>query len=217
MTFRWRIFTLSLAFIIFSCPVFLTAQSLYVQQGTKHLPFLERLEIILQRHPDLNIYTPSSIPRALAVQVAGLEDSSSGNPSVKLSKVDQQHLLSFLRNNAEYVSWDLRRKHILYRNWANFFEINKENFYLNLNPVGIAQQSFEADNNDPVYHVAGGASLRGLAGKKFGFYTYFTKHAESAPVFLRNRIDILMLCLVQVILKRIKKEEGLFITIPEEE
>ncbi|HUQ67147.1 MAG TPA: hypothetical protein VM101_13380 [Flavitalea sp.] len=175
--------------LICSCPVFVTAQSLFVQQGTKHLPFFERLGIILQQHPDLNIYTPSSIPRALAVQVAGLEDSSSGNPSVKLSRVDQQHLLSFLRNNAEYANWDLRRKPILYRNWANFFEISNENFYLNLNPVGIAQQSYETGNKDPVYHMAGGASLRGLIGKKFGFYTYFTKHAESAPVFLRKRIE----------------------------
>lgn len=174
--------------VVCSLPNLLFAQSLFVQQGTKHQPFLERLEILMQRNPDLNIYTPSSIPRVMTVQVAGLEDSSSGNPSVKLTKVDQKQLLSFLRNNAEYITWDLRRKHILYRNWANFFEINKENFYLNLNPVGIAQQSYETDNDDPVYHVAGGASLRGLIGKKFGFYTYLTKHAESAPVFMRKRI-----------------------------
>lgn len=182
-------FAFVLLCVVFISPNFLKAQSLYTQQGTKHQAFLERLEIILQTSPELNIYTPSSIPRSRAIQIAGLEDSSSGNPTVKLSPVDQKHLLSFLRNNAEYVSWDLRRKHILYRNWANFFEINKENFYLNLNPVGIAQVSTDGEDKDPVYHAAGGASLRGLIGKKFGFYSYFTKHAESAPLFVRKRIN----------------------------
>lgn len=176
-------------FLVFSCPLLSYSQSLYLQQGTKSQPFMERLEIIEQINPDLNIYTPSSIPRELAVQIAGLEDSSSGNPAIKLSRVDQKNLLSFLRNNAEYVTWDLRRKHILYRNWANFFEINKDNFYLNLNPVGIAQITSESDNEDPVYHVAGGASLRGLVARKVGFYGYFTKHAESAPLFVRERVD----------------------------
>src|SRR5688572_30519728 len=93
--------------VLLTLPFFVSSQSLYVQQGTKHQAFVERLEIILQNNPELNIYTPSSIPRSRAVQVAGLEDSSSGNPSVKLSKVDQKNLLSFLRNNAEYVTWDL--------------------------------------------------------------------------------------------------------------
>ncbi|MBL7698899.1 MAG: hypothetical protein JNK79_12100 [Chitinophagaceae bacterium] len=180
---------IQLLLVVLSFPSFGIGQSLYVQQGTKHQAFIERLEIILQKNTELNIYTPSSIPRSLAVQIAGLEDSSSGNPSVKLSKVDQKNLLSFLRNNAEYVTWDLRRKHILYRNWANFFEINKDNFYLNLNPVGLAQTTFDAEDRDPVYHAAGGASLRGLIGKKFGFYSYFTKHAESAPGFVRKRIN----------------------------
>lgn len=182
-------FAILLLLIVLCFPSSSNAQSLYVQQGTKHQAFIERLEIILQTNPELNIYTPSSVPRSRAVQLAGLEDSSSGNPSVKLSKVDQKNLLSFLRNNAEYVTWDLRRKHILYRNWANFFEINKENFYLNLNPVGLAQITYDSRDTSPVYHAAGGASLRGLIGKKFGFYSYFTKHAESAPKFVRDRID----------------------------
>ena len=169
-------------------PVLITAQSIYLQHGTKHQIFVERLEILLQKNNWLNIYTPGTVPRPLAVQIAGLEDSSSGNPSIKLSRVDQQNLLSFLRNNAEYVGWDRNRKHILYRNRANFIEVNKENFFLSINPVGLAEQSYEIDNTMPVYHFAGGANLRGLIAKKVGFYSYVTKHAGSAPLFLQQRI-----------------------------
>jgi hypothetical protein len=184
---RFCIQTITVLVVCF-LPLLISAQSLYIRQGTKEQLFIERLEILSQKNNDLNIYTPGSIPRPLVVPIAGLEDSSSGKPYIKLSRTDQQNLLSLLRNNAEYVTWGINRNRILYNNRANFIEVNKENFFLSINPVILAMQSYESGNSKPVYHFAGGANLRGLIGKKFGFYSYVTKHAESVPLFLQQRI-----------------------------
>lgn len=80
------------------------SQSMYLPQDNKHLQFLQRLEIMLQKNPELNIATPKTINRREATFAAGMEDSSSGNPHIRLSKVDQYNLNSLLINNAEYVT-----------------------------------------------------------------------------------------------------------------
>jgi len=54
-------------FLLFLVPSFVSAQSNAFAQGDKHLQFLERLEIMLQRNPDLNLYSPKSISRHMAV------------------------------------------------------------------------------------------------------------------------------------------------------
>jgi hypothetical protein len=167
------------------------AQSLYLPQDNKHLPFLERLEIMLQKNPDLNIASAKSVSRHVAVDIAGLEDSSSGNPQIKLSKVDQANLQSLLRNNAEWVTRDVNRKGIFktfYKNQANFAEINKEKFFFALNPMLYAEPGYEKDNDLPVHNYAAGANMRGMIGRGFGFYASAVKHAESPPSFARDWI-----------------------------
>lgn len=169
----------------------LPAQSLYLPQGNKHLPFLERLEIKLQKNPDLNIASARSVSRHSAVDIAGMEDSSSGNPHIKLSRVDQENLQSLLRNNAEWVTREVSRRGIMnsfYKNQANFAEINKERFFFALNPVAQLEQSVEKDY-EAVYHYAVGANMRSMIGGGFGFYASATKHFESPPSFVRERIE----------------------------
>src|SRR5688500_8052786 len=92
-----------LAFILVLTNLGSEAQSLYLPQGNKHQAFLELLEIMLQKNPELNIASARSIARHAAVDIAGMEDSSSGNPTLKLSLVDQDNIQSLFRNNAEWV------------------------------------------------------------------------------------------------------------------
>jgi hypothetical protein len=181
---------LAIACLFFSNASF--AQSLYLPQGNKHLPFLERLEIMLQKNPDLNLASAKSVSRHVAVDIAGLEDSSSGNPQIKLSKVDQANLQSLLRNNAEWVTRDVNRKGIFktfYKNQANFAEINKEKFFFALNPMVYAEPGYEKDNDVPVYNYAGGANMRGMIGRGFGFYASAVRYAESPPSYVRDWIS----------------------------
>jgi hypothetical protein len=167
-------------------------QSLYLPQDSKHLPFIERLEILLQKNPDLNIASAKSVARHTVVDIAGLEDSSSGKPSIRLSKVDQANLQSLLRNNAEWVTRDVNRQgffNTFYKNQANFAEVNKEKFFFALNPMFMIEQSGENNNDRPVYHYAGGANFRGMIGRGFGFYASAVRNVEAPPSFVRDWID----------------------------
>lgn len=169
----------------------LMSQTMFLPQDNKHLPFLERLEIMLQKNPDLNIASPKTITRHVAVNIAGLEDSSSGSPILKFSKVDLYNLQSLLTNNAEYVNRDVPKLGIFstfYNNPANMLEVNKPKFFMALNPVIGAQYAYEKDNDDPVYLATAGLSFRTLINNNLGFYAYATRNMESPPTFVRNRI-----------------------------
>lgn len=175
-----------LGLLAFHSPTF--SQSMYLPQDNKHLQFLQRLEIMLQKNPDLNIASPKTLSRHIAVFTAGMEDSSSGNPQIKLSKVDQQNLQSLLRNNAEWSTLDFKHRKTIYRNPTNLVEVNKENFFFALNPMVYAEYSYDNNNSRSIYHYAGGGGFRSVVGKKLGFYGFAVKHAESPPNFVREWI-----------------------------
>src|SRR5579872_3394319 len=83
------------------------AQSSFLPQGSKFDHFLDRMEILQQTDPDLNISTAKPISRRLAVRVAEMADSLQKfypyDELYHLSKVDQQNLSSLLMNNIEWV------------------------------------------------------------------------------------------------------------------
>lgn len=164
------------------------SQSLYLPQGTKYQPFIERLEILLQKSDELNIASAKSVTRHVAVDVAGLEDSSSGKPSIKLSRVDQYNLQSLLTNNAEWVTREGDVKGI-YKNKANLLEFNKGKTFLALNPILQINGGREDNNPNSIYYNAAGLSARGMFAERFGFYASVTKIVESPPFFVRERIQ----------------------------
>ncbi|MBL7737197.1 MAG: hypothetical protein JNL51_17195 [Chitinophagaceae bacterium] len=174
--------------LLFLVPSLASAQSNAFAQGDKHLQFLERLEIMLQRNPDLNLYSPKSISRHMAVDISGLQDSSSGNPTIRLTKTDQQNLQSLLRNNAEWVTRVTENKRTFYRNPANLVEVSQPKFFFALNPVFQVQYALEQDNQDRVHLNTGGVSLRGLINNRIGFYAYGTRNLETLPSFGLARI-----------------------------
>ncbi len=165
------------------------AQSLYMPQGDPHQHFLERLEIMLQKNPELNIASARNISRHNAVFIAGMEDSSSGNPTISLTKVDQANLQSLLRNNAEWVTRLNDKKGAFYRNPANMIEVNRPNFFLAVNPMLHAEYSKEADYDEQVYHYAAGLGMRTMIGNKVGLYASAVRHTERVPSFVMERYN----------------------------
>lgn len=162
---------------------------MYLPQDNKHLQFLQRLEILLQKNPELNIASPKTINRREAVFAAGMEDSASGSVHLKLSPVDQYNLNSLLINNAEYITRSRRAKGSVYNNPANFVEVNKDRFFFAMNPVLGAEYGYEKDNDDPIYHFAGGLTMRAVFGNNLGFYASAVRNEESPPSFVRERIQ----------------------------
>src|SRR5690606_25179934 len=135
--------------LILLLPCALSAQSVYLSQDHKHRQLLDRLEIKL-RSPLLQVSTVKPFSRQLAVTVAEGADSLAGAIGVPLSGVERYGFHQVLMNNSEWVKGDkstFASRHPLwntiYRNKANFFEVDEKDFFLAVNPVLQQQQSLE--------------------------------------------------------------------------
>src|SRR5882762_4679762 len=150
---HWIILQLPLfAAILFSLSG--AAQSSFLPQGSKFDHFLDRMEILQQTDPDLNISTAKPISRRLAVRVADISDSLHKfypyDDYYHLSPIDRQNLSSLLMNNVEWVtsntdSFVSKRPWLqtFYKDKANFYEVNENDFFLAINPVIQETQSYE--------------------------------------------------------------------------
>jgi len=89
--------------LLVSAPGF--SQSTYLPLGSKSEHFLDRLGILMQTNPDLNVFTPKPLSRKIAVKVSELGDSLSRafpyDEYYHLGKTDQQNLQELLMNNTE--------------------------------------------------------------------------------------------------------------------
>src|ERR1700761_8141651 len=116
------------------------AQSSYLPQGSKYDHFLDRMEVLLQTQPDLNISTAKPISRKLAVHIAQMADSLDKqfpyDEFYHLSPVDRANLSSLLMNNMEWVT--KKDSFLSKRPWfktfyqykANFYEVEDKDFFL---------------------------------------------------------------------------------------
>ncbi|HMH32688.1 MAG TPA: hypothetical protein VK543_06640 [Puia sp.] len=185
--------------IILFFPLFGLAQSTYLPQDSKYDHFLDRMGILLQNNPDLNIFTAKPLSRKLAVQVSETADSLSRffpyDDFYHLSKVDQSNLHDLLMNNSEWVSGgkeSFKSKHPLWHTFystrANFFEVKEKDFFLVLNPVLQLDIANETGNKERVFLNSKGFTLRGQIGQHLGFSTYVTDNQERGPSFFQERV-----------------------------
>ena len=172
-------------------PFLSKAQSTYLPQGNKHQAFLSRLEIKLQKHPDLNVTTIKPFSRRVAVLAALDADSTGLLPSA----TDQYNLNSLLLNNKEWVAEDrpefASKKSIwnaFYESKGTLLEVDQPDFYLALNPVVQLQLSNESENDESLFQNTKGLTFRGLISRKIGFSAYLTDNQERGPFFVQERI-----------------------------
>src|ERR1700712_163875 len=104
--------------IVFILPLFSSAQTTYLPQGSKEYQFLDRLEIKQQKNTDLYFSTIKPFSRKAIVRQAeyldsarmGYADSVTGIDKysmwtdLNLTPVDEYNLQSLLMNNTEWVS-----------------------------------------------------------------------------------------------------------------
>jgi hypothetical protein len=194
---------------IFICPVFATAQSTYLNQGTKDIHFVQRLEIKQQTNTNLNFSTLRPFNRKAIVRQAEFLDSarlgyadSTGHDKYKewtdldLSPVDEYNLHSFLMNNTEWVTMPkqdfMSRKPILksfYKTKTNFLEVKSNDFFLALNPILQIHQGYETGTKKSVSLNSRGVSVRGLIAKKLGFSAFITENQERGPQFFQQQVN----------------------------
>jgi len=194
--------------LFFICPVFVTAQSTYINQGAKDIHFVERLEIKQQTNTDLNFSTLKPFNRKAIVRQAEFLDSarmgypdSTGIDKYKewtdldLSTIDEYNLHSFLMNNTEWVTIPkkdfLSKKPLLgtfYKTKANCIEVNSKDLFLAVNPVLQFAQGFEQGTSNPLFLNSRGVTARGLIANKIGFSTTIIDNQERGPQFFQQKV-----------------------------
>ena len=182
--------------MILFVPIFASSQSTYLPQGHKHQQLLDRLEILLQRNPDLNAATTKPLSRRIAVRVGEYADSVQIASNSFLSKVDQYNIQSLFMNNSEWVTGDKAKFmskrslwNTFYKTKAHLLEVDENDFFLALNPVIQQQQSIENDNDQRIFLNAKGVMLRGMIARKIGFSAYLTDNQERGPRFVQERVN----------------------------
>jgi hypothetical protein len=196
MQFKKTVCRLLLLFL----PYQLSAQSANLPQGSKHLHFLDRLEILLQDDAELNFSAMKPFSRRTAVLAAEKADSLDKKYPYDyfyhLSEVDRYNLNSLLMDNQEWVNGEqsgfLSKKPLLnhfYKTKADFFSVNKEDFFLAVNPVIQQQQSLEIGNSQRVFLNSKGITARGLIARRVGFDFYLTDNQERTPLFVQRLED----------------------------
>ncbi|HVU84942.1 MAG TPA: hypothetical protein VHC50_08880, partial [Puia sp.] len=185
--------------IFLALPVAGFTQSTYLPEGSQYEHFLDRLGILLQNNPDLNVNTPRPLSRKMAVEVSELADSLDKtfpyDDYYHLSNTDRATLQSLLMNNSEWVRGSktgFQSRHpvwnTFYKTKANFLEVHDKDFFLAVNPVIQQQQSKESGNPEHVFLNSKGLTLRGLIADHLGFSTYITDNQERGPSFFQDRV-----------------------------
>jgi hypothetical protein len=195
--------------IVFIFPFSVSAQSTYLNQGSKDAHFIDRLEIKQQRNTDLNFSTLRPFNRKHIVGEAIFLDSarmgykdSTGVDKYKewtdldLTAVDEYNLQSLLMNNSEWVTTPkedfVSKTPILktfYKTKANMLEVNTKDFFLAVNPVLQIHQAIEPGYNEGIFLNSRGVSVRGLIAKKVGFSSWFTDNQERGPQFFQQQVN----------------------------
>ena len=195
--------------LVFILPIGATAQSTYLNQGSKEAHFIDRLEIKQQTNTDLNFSTLRPFNRKYIVKEAtfldsarmGYKDSTGVDKyrewtDLDLTDVDEYNLQSLFMNNSEWVSTSkegfMSKKPLLntfYKTKANFLEVKNKDLFLAINPVLQIHQAVEPGYDEGIFLNSRGVNVRGLVGKKVGFSSYITDNQERGPRFFQEQVN----------------------------
>jgi len=193
-----------LKLLVFICPVAASAQSTYLPQGDKGYQFIDRLEIKQQTNTGINYSTLKPYNRRYIVQETEYIDSlrlanfssTTGSLHPKLTAVDEYNMNSFLMNNTEWVTGSkasfASKKAVLksfYGTQPNLVEINKKDFFLAINPILQLHGGKSKDNSESMYLNTRGVNVRGMIGKKIGFFTSIMDNQERGPQFFTQKVN----------------------------
>jgi len=166
-----------------------SSQTTYIPFGAKENSLIERLEIKFGTDSVLNFSKTKPYSRNQMISRIGRMDSS------LFTKVDEYNLRLAMMSNFEWAvgqrSDFLSKKPIwksFYETPANLYEVNKENFFLAINPVIQYTVSKENDNDQHLFLNTRGISLRGRIADKVGFAASITDNQERDPLYVQQFI-----------------------------
>ena len=172
-------------------PFVAKTQTTYLPLGSKENILIERMEIKAGTDSILNFSKTKPYSRKQFIPHLGRIDSITS-----LSKVDEYNRYTAMLNNLEWATGN-RTDYASKRPWgknfyqtpANLFEVNKEDFFLVINPVLQLVFSKENDNDETVFLNSRGVSIRGRIANKIGFAAYVTDNQERDPLYVQQFVN----------------------------
>jgi hypothetical protein len=166
-------------------------QTTYLPQGARENVLIERLEIKAGTDSIFNFSKIKPYSRKQFIPHLGRIDSI-----VSLSKVDEYNRHIAMLSNIEWATGN-RTDYLSKKPWgknfyqtpANLFEINKEDFFLAVNPVFQFVFSKENDNDETLFLNSRGISVRGRIANKIGFAAYVTDNQERDPLYVQQFVN----------------------------
>src|SRR5688500_842560 len=157
MQYKQTLLRLAILFLPFAAKT----QTTYLPQGAKENILIERMEIKAGTDSILNFSKIKPYSRKQFIPHLGRIDSL-----VSLSKVDEYNYHTAMLSNLEWATGN-RTDYLSKKPWgksfyqtpANFFEVNKEDFFLTVNPVVQFMLSKEKDNDQTLFLNSRGISL----------------------------------------------------------
>lgn len=168
------------------------AQSVFAPTHPDYTHLVERYEIQYGRFAD-GIHT--HMRPYLRRNIVQLADSLQAQGKVPLNDRDQFNL-DYLRND----SWEWAqnpdqqgnsRKPILgalFRKKSDFYHFRNKDFEIHASPVLYWSVGKEKDNDNTLFVNTRGLEIRGMIGRKVGFYSYFADNQASFASFVKDRI-----------------------------
>ncbi|MFN4147577.1 MAG: hypothetical protein ACK4GN_17255, partial [Runella sp.] len=164
------------------------AQSQFVPLNDDYYHLLDRYEIKLGRlSEDFHISMKPFTRKA----VVSLLDSIYANRRMPLNDTDFFNLEYLRQDSWEWSAErtpDSRRMFLkrFYEKPSDFFHVQNKNIDLHLSPVTHLILGGENSSKDYLWLTSRGVELRGVVGKKVGFYTYVTDTQGMFPKYVRD-------------------------------
>jgi len=184
-----------LFFILIILTVRLQAQSVYVPLNSDIYHTIDRYEI---KRKKVSEGFNSSVRPYTRKSVVQLADSVLQS-EMPLSRSDQFNLAYLLNDSWEWADSTLYDtlsvaqrsfpvfKH-LYKRKNDLYYVKEDNFDLHVSPVIGFSYGRDNQYNQPIFVNTRGAEIRGMIGRKVGFYTYLTDNQAKFPFYINDRI-----------------------------
>jgi hypothetical protein len=183
---QFRIYTF-LLFWSFTLQI-AVAQSQFVPLNDDYYHLIDRYEIRRNRLSEDFHIGVKPFQRAAVIT---LLDSIAADRSMPLNDTDFFNL-EYLRQDSWEWSADQTPKSLkpfwkrFYKKPSDFYNVQNKNFDLHLSPVTHLILGTENNSKDYLWLTARGVELRGLIGKRLGFYTYVTDTQGMFGQYVRN-------------------------------
>ena len=187
MQYKQTLLRLAILFLPFAAKT----QTTYLPQGAKENILIERMEIKAGTDSILNFSKTKPYSRKQFIPHLGRIDSL-----VTLSKVDEYNRYTAMLNNLEWATGN-RTEYLSKKPWgknfyqtpANLIEVNKEDFFLVVNPVFQFTVGKENDYDETLFLNSRGVSIRGRLANKIGFAAYVTDNQERDPLYVQQFVN----------------------------